>query len=94
MPPWLKLSRVRNVQVLGNQQSFFQLASSPDPFIRTTDQSLIDNGMDVMSDRSEFVFERRRNVLVEFEFQSRVGTGSSGRSSFAVAAANATTARS
>jgi hypothetical protein len=36
----------------------------------------------------------RRNVLVEFEFHSRVGTGSSGRSSFAVAAANATTARS
>jgi pectin methylesterase-like acyl-CoA thioesterase len=57
MTPWLELSQVRKVQVLGNQQSFFLLASSPKPFIRTAYESLIDNSFDVMSDCSELAFE-------------------------------------
>ena len=36
----------------------------------------------------------RWDVLIEFEFHSSVGAAMSGKSSFAVAAANATTARS
>jgi|GEM_PF-5157129 hypothetical protein len=59
MPPWLKLSRVRKVQVLGNQQSFFQLASSPDPFVRTTYQSLID----IEKELHETLEQRRTDVV-------------------------------
>ena len=89
----LELPQVCEIQILRDKQALFLLAPNPYLLILSPNQAFVPDRMHVVPVRGEDLHHRHWNILVEFDFHPATGSTCVGRSSFADAAANATTAR-
>lgn len=87
---------VREIEILGDEETGFLLCSSPDVQITAPAQSFVQNRVHIETQRAPTRRDCHRKALVEFQLHATLrsgGTGlGAGRSSLAAVAANAMTA--
>jgi hypothetical protein len=89
----LETTHVGKIEILGNKKSPFVLGGLPDIFIRVSRKKFFGHGMDIVPELPEGDDKLLGQILVELEFHPTAGTAESGKSSPALLAAKAITAR-
>src|SRR2546428_4054315 len=84
---------VRKIEILGNQKALGGLRRGPQMRVDATGQMFRANCIDVVTKGREDWDETVRQIFVEFDLHRLIGVSTSGRSSWAEAAANAMAAR-
>lgn len=84
---------IREIQILGDQESRFFLRSFPNLPVRMADEPFIMQGMNVVAEILQQGCKPERKILVQLDIDRMCGTAGTGKSSSAEAAANAMAAR-
>ena len=87
--PWRIATRIRKIQVLCYQKTFFALCRFPNLLIGTPGEPFLRCRMNIMPECFQLERDLQREVFVELDSHRIWGTGGTGRSSSADAAANA-----
>jgi hypothetical protein len=95
--PWRERPRIREIEILGDEQASFGLSGSPNVGVVFSPKSFVEHRIGVQPEQGEARGHGRSDILVELDPQATLtsgGTGlGAGRSSAADAAASAITAR-
>src|SRR5215468_7968992 len=84
-----ELPQVREIQVLGDQESGFLLRCFPNLSVLMADEPLFMYGMNVVTEAFQLGCKPEGEILVQLDFHRMCGTSGTGKSSSAEAAANA-----
>lgn len=87
MRPRRKLTDVREIQILGDQEASIHLGSFPDDLIRFSVDTLILGRVGIMPKPRKNPHQSGGKILIEFDPHAATGTGGNGRSSSAEEAA-------
>ena len=87
--PGHELSRVREIQVLSNQESRFVLRGFPNLAIRVPNQPLVLDRLNIVAKLFQEVRKPEGKILIQLDLPRICGTSGTGKSSSAEAAAKA-----